>query len=369
MATVHHWTGLEARALRSALRLSVRAFAEHLGVGIRTVSKWEKLLTETEPRPDTQAILDTALARASADTHARFARNLSDAVTTRSQRHTPPAVPQAWEYESWADDLDRVIIALSHQDFAVAGNLLHRRLDHFVEGEANDRGLYLFARSTALLGDLRRDRGVLWGPLSARHAYSIANGLFSGLDIPRRLAQTELSLALVDEMSGKVEQASRTYERLTCDGRLSGRDRSRSRLWLGRSASKLGDNDRAVKVMTEAAREFEDLAEPGDWSVAHQKIALAHRAKGGLTKALRHIDIARSGGSGDSPLQRVRLSTAHGHVLMSDPNTRDSGLAILNEAAEVAGRYGLGHQLRSIEGIRRSEDVVPNVVPPRSPWQ
>jgi DNA-binding transcriptional regulator YiaG len=69
VATVHHWTGLEARALRVALRLSVRAFAEHLGVGVRTVSKWEKLLAATEPRPDTQAILDTALARADAAVH------------------------------------------------------------------------------------------------------------------------------------------------------------------------------------------------------------------------------------------------------------------------------------------------------------
>lgn len=39
VATVHQWTGLETRALRLALRLSVRAFAEHLGVAVATVSK------------------------------------------------------------------------------------------------------------------------------------------------------------------------------------------------------------------------------------------------------------------------------------------------------------------------------------------
>lgn len=79
MATVHHWTGLEARALRLALRLSVRAFAQHLGVGIRTVSKWEKLLAATEPRQDTQAILDTALARSDAAVHLRFETFRSEA--------------------------------------------------------------------------------------------------------------------------------------------------------------------------------------------------------------------------------------------------------------------------------------------------
>ncbi|MEU1024670.1 helix-turn-helix domain-containing protein, partial [Streptomyces sp. NPDC005904] len=72
MATVHHWTGLEAKALRLALRLSVRAFAERLGLAVATVSKWESKLASTEPRPDTQAILDTALGRADAAVHLRF---------------------------------------------------------------------------------------------------------------------------------------------------------------------------------------------------------------------------------------------------------------------------------------------------------
>jgi len=69
VATVHHWTGLEAKALRLALRLSVRAFAQQLGLAVATVSKWESKLADTEPRPDTQAILDTALGRADASVH------------------------------------------------------------------------------------------------------------------------------------------------------------------------------------------------------------------------------------------------------------------------------------------------------------
>jgi transcriptional regulator with XRE-family HTH domain len=82
VATVHHWSGLEAHALRLALRMSVRAFAEHLGVAVRTVSKWDKLAAATEPRPDTQAILDTALARADAAVHLRFETLLSESGRT-----------------------------------------------------------------------------------------------------------------------------------------------------------------------------------------------------------------------------------------------------------------------------------------------
>lgn len=68
MTAVQVWTSREARALR----LSVRAFAEHLGVAPRTVSKWEHFGESTRPQPDTQAILDTALSQASPDVRLRL---------------------------------------------------------------------------------------------------------------------------------------------------------------------------------------------------------------------------------------------------------------------------------------------------------
>ena len=80
MPAVRRWTGREARLLRQALRLSVRAFAEHLGVAARTVSKWEAAGRLTCPRPDTQAILDTALGRADASARQRFELLRSDAA-------------------------------------------------------------------------------------------------------------------------------------------------------------------------------------------------------------------------------------------------------------------------------------------------
>lgn len=134
MATVHHWTGLEAKALRLALRLSVRAFAGHLGVGQGTVSKWEKLLAATTPRPDTQAILDTALARADAAAHLRFETFLSEAGrpgAAAEGRRVTPTGPLTWEYESWTDDLDRAVVALSRQDFTFAENLISRWTSRF----------------------------------------------------------------------------------------------------------------------------------------------------------------------------------------------------------------------------------------------
>ena len=71
--TVCLWTGLEAKALRAALRMTIRDFADYLGVGTRTVAKWESRGGDIEPRAQAQSILDTALAKASSDVQARFA--------------------------------------------------------------------------------------------------------------------------------------------------------------------------------------------------------------------------------------------------------------------------------------------------------
>jgi formylglycine-generating enzyme required for sulfatase activity len=71
--TVRRWSGREVRALREAKRMSVRAFADHLGVSDRMISKWEAGGEQIIPRPVNQAALDTSLSRSTADVHTRFA--------------------------------------------------------------------------------------------------------------------------------------------------------------------------------------------------------------------------------------------------------------------------------------------------------
>ncbi|HEX6358228.1 helix-turn-helix domain-containing protein [Actinophytocola sp.] len=72
MTTVRRWSGHEARMLRRALRMSIRAFPAHLGVAARTVSKWDERGASTFPLPETQAILDMALHRADDSAKSRF---------------------------------------------------------------------------------------------------------------------------------------------------------------------------------------------------------------------------------------------------------------------------------------------------------
>lgn len=351
MEPLAHWTGCEARALRRALRLSVRAFADRLGIGTRTVTKWEALGAETTPRPFMQAILDTALSTADAGTKQRFELLLRHDGDAPSRDYYQRA-PREWDYETWTDDLGRAAACLARQDFKFAASLVDRWLRCFDPQSLDNHGLYLHARSLVLLGDLQRDQGDIQGPLSARQTYRKAQQLFHDLAVPRRGAQVELSLAVVEEMGGQLEPAARKYELLAEDGRLSPRDRTRARLWVGTALSKKGNNGHAIMVMDDAIQRFEQLEEPDDWSVAHQKLALAHRGAGDLGNALRYIDVAIANRSSDSPMQRVRLDTAHAHILLCDKATSDSGLRLLDEAADTSRTFGMSHQLASIEGIR-----------------
>jgi transcriptional regulator with XRE-family HTH domain len=72
LTVVGQWTGQEASALRHALRLTIRDFAEHLGVAERTVAKWEAGGSAMVPVLVMQAALDTVLERASDEAKSRF---------------------------------------------------------------------------------------------------------------------------------------------------------------------------------------------------------------------------------------------------------------------------------------------------------
>lgn len=371
MSTVGRWTGHEARALRLALRLSVRAFAERLGIAARTVSKWEKGGKNTTPWPDSQAILDTTLAQSTDDAKARFALLVNGQLSVDAP--TVPAVDNSlrasldslnghtqeyWrervvDLELWADDLDRVVICLSRQDFGLAGRLLDGWLTRIDPRRLDDRGLYLRARSLAFLGDMRRDQGTLVGPLSATKSYQEAFTGYTQLHIPRRMAQVELSLTVVTEMSGILEGSARGYENLASDARLNARDRARARLWVGTALSKNQEHEAAVVASLDAIQLFEQLDDPETWSGAHQKLALAYLNAGDLHNAVQCIEVPLTNRSRDSPLQQVRLDTAHAHILLSDRQTRTEGVAILNRAKAQATDYGLNHQLQSITRIER----------------
>jgi hypothetical protein len=70
---IEGWNGASACALQAALRLSNEAFAEHLGIAVRTVAFWHQK-PAVRPRPEMQQLLDSALSQASPEVRERFAR-------------------------------------------------------------------------------------------------------------------------------------------------------------------------------------------------------------------------------------------------------------------------------------------------------
>lgn len=348
MATVSVWTGREARALRLALRMSVRGFAECLGVAVRTVTKWETGRVAIRPRPDSQAILDTVLSRADTEAQARFALLLSDATDRCSM-----AVPVS-DHETWNEDLERVIAFLARQDFALAEEVLTRWLTRFQPASSDPRGMLLYARSLMLVGDMQADRGATLGRVSAWQTYQQARAVFADLGNSRRVAQVELRLAVVAEMSGNLDVAATQYRALAADTRLSPRDRAHARLWIGTALSKAAHHAEAYLFIRAAIDEFHQMGEAEDWSLAYEKLALAHRGGGRLDDAARSIATTRAHQRSTTPLRRVQTCAAQGHILASDPANLHCGLALLGTAAELAHKHGLHHQLASITKIRRS---------------
>lgn len=255
------------------------------------------------------------------------------------------------DYGAWADDLERALLLLNRQDFRAMGILLDRWIGRVPPGRLADHGLYLRGRSLMLLGDMRRYQAHLVGPLSARESYRQATSVFHGLGNARRLAQVELSEAITTEMAGQLDAAATMYRRLADDERLRDYERSQALLWVGTALTKSGDVGPALQAIETASQQFEEQAEPDDWGVAQQKHALAYLAAGDLANATRAIDTALTYRHEDSPLEQVRLDTAHGHVLVMDKRTVDQGQRVLARARHQAARHGLAHQLSWIDKI------------------
>ncbi|MBO0884583.1 MAG: hypothetical protein J2P17_30470 [Mycobacterium sp.] len=84
----------------------------------------------TVPRPDTQAVLDTALERADPAARMRSQMLLAEASDARHPL-ARTLMPRPPDYETWADDLERAVVYLSRQNFDAATGLLNRWLTRY----------------------------------------------------------------------------------------------------------------------------------------------------------------------------------------------------------------------------------------------
>lgn len=229
MDVVTGWTGRTAVALQAALRMSNEAFAEHLDIGVRTVAAWHQK-PGLRPRPEMQQLLDTALARAPADTGERFA-------------------------------------VLSGQSPAVAGargreNGAAADAEHRLGGDENISGA---------LG--RLDQLAGWEPGTARRRVAARLTRLDRIDLldrasrRRRISRRDLADAVGEYYRGPAGEHGRYSARcghddteivtsvLTCPG------------WLDLACALTTDHDRLALTATSAATEIPLEAEAADAAV------------------------------------------------------------------------------------------------------
>jgi tetratricopeptide (TPR) repeat protein len=91
MVVVQIWTGREASVLRHARRMSVRAYAAHLGLAVATVSNWDSRGRQARLNTETQQLLDIDLDRAPDDVRQRFAAAIAGEAVAFHEVHEPVA--------------------------------------------------------------------------------------------------------------------------------------------------------------------------------------------------------------------------------------------------------------------------------------
>lgn len=90
MVVIERWTGRHARALQAAMRMTNEAFAEYLGVAVRTVGRWREQ-PEMVPSTQLQQALDTALELSSEAVRWRFRSALTSMTGATPLAHAASA--------------------------------------------------------------------------------------------------------------------------------------------------------------------------------------------------------------------------------------------------------------------------------------
>ncbi|MFG1927931.1 helix-turn-helix domain-containing protein [Cryptosporangium sp. NPDC048952] len=289
MTAVTHWTGREARALREALRLSIRDFADRLGVAARTISNWEAAGGDIRPRPDMQAVLDTALARASATERDRFTHLTSELLPSglESEDRLPTVS---------ADDLGQISAALEDA---------RRYFDGDVVGQFRER-LRLLARDD--------------GSSGPRAALPAALGLVGAIDRSARTVRTDLRRQLLAvgaraaeftgwlyrDAGGRV-QAAYWRDRATEWAQEAGDLAMQGYVLLRKSQAAWDDRD-APRMLTLAR-----AAQDGPWQVPPRV-----RAEAAQQEARAHAMLG-------ARLQTVEAKLHEARELLGDPGEHDLG--------------------------------------------
>lgn len=282
VAMVVRWSGRQARALREARRMSVRAFAAHLGVTVAAVSNWEKRADQARLRYETQQILDTDLARAPADVRARFEALLAvtqaPAPGTAFIAHAEASDGQPEQSGRWDGPAERYDVADTRG-----------RVD-VVQSHEEPGGFDLWEFNEAL--DSRRI-----GAMGLRLAEASAAQLDERYaELPPDVVLPRVSLLLRKTVRVMREPQSVAHRRrlVALAGRLAG-----LRAWLLFDLAHHDGADAWYDAAIRAAREAEDAALCG-WLCGARSLIPSYRHDHQAALALIEQGQSMASGSGDA---------------------------------------------------------------------
>jgi transcriptional regulator with XRE-family HTH domain len=379
MSLTPHWTGGRTRLLRDAYPLSVRDFADLVGVAPSTISALEKG-GPRRLRPSTQRLFDTALDKAPAAVRVRFDEAVSRLGSDGRAVSADDAsgivgedglLDQPWQIEerrSWLAAIHMDEMKLAYLESATERAIAENESTPPVELAPRARSLHLHVDALLRSGQHPRQRGRLYGV--AAHLSGLLAALALDLNqfvAARAYGQEAFDLAAAAEQSelqawaratqSLVEYYAGHYHDAVAfarDGQHIGQGgRHTVRLALNgeaRALARIGDRSGVDEAVERGLAALDRYPAAGGVSPslsldvycrtrATANAATAYLSIGASQKALSHgsealVAFDAAGLHGPQALTRLDLAAA---LLINEDADPDRACALAAEALDVAG--------------------------------
>jgi transcriptional regulator with XRE-family HTH domain len=378
MVVAQRWTGLEAAALRQARRMSVRAYAAHLGVSAATVANWDNRGELARLNTETQQMLDIDLERAPDDVQQRFtsalaseSRGLTDGTSAEGPANQTEVTVEAevpWQLPT--ELLDGVVPNLALPMDPNGGDDVDLAATH-IRRRTLLRGLAMVAAAAGIVGAGRGPRRRIGitevSQLTALTSlYRLADQEFGGGSLVDDVGQfAESASALLDHMVSDTLRPqllvaianARDLAGWTAFDATRHSDAQRHFAAAERSAIDARDRQLVAHIRYGQAKQMQHLRHNRDaldiLRTAHHKLD----ATPALTTILRGAEAASQAAIGDWDGAKQALEQSSNAFADVNPGKEPEWLGFFDKG-ELLAQYGRVYRDWARADRRRGDDAV-----------
>lgn len=258
------------------------------------------------------------------------------------------AMPTPWSYDLRLE-YDQALMSYAEGDHDDAELRLNNVLRKQYSSE--QRVEYEIQVAAMLrLGNIRRDRGNIYGPEGALPLYE---SLLCETSVPAELLmETQFMKAACYEMTNSHQMATTCYLRLFEE--FSGVDKVRCASRLGAIMTKVEEYEQARTFLQYATTRSTFLDSGVQYSYSHEKLGLLLARQGNLDSGRREILKARTEIRPTHSLRKVQSMVAEAQVFALDRSPEEA-LAILSKARQIALEYDFRHQIAYIDQLSKGK--------------